>query len=336
MKKPRIPKYRKQKNGPGRYRAFIQIDGQRVYLGKYDSPESHTKYHRIIAEWSEAGYRLLLKADDDITIAELVARFWDHAKTHYHKDDGSISGELRNYRTCIRDLRTVYDDILVAEFSPKCLKVVRQLMIDRGLCRKNINSMVGRIKRIFKWGVENELVPVTVYRTLETVRNLQRNRSGAKESVPKQPVSQKHIIAVKPYVSSPVWAMIRFQLATGARPGEILAIRQCDIETANNDIWTYSPEKHKTEYKGFTRTIFINAHAQKVINPIMECKAKTDYIFSPTDAELEMREKRYQNRKTPLSCGNRQGTNRKDNRKVQWKQSPRRICPGLCRRPQTN
>src|SRR3954452_20709072 len=44
----RIPSYR-------HYRpkdlAVVRIDGHDHYLGKYDSPESRERYHRLIAEW---------------------------------------------------------------------------------------------------------------------------------------------------------------------------------------------------------------------------------------------------------------------------------------------
>ena len=43
-----VPKYRhyRPKN-----LAVVRIDNTDQYLGKYDSPESHEKYHRLIAEW---------------------------------------------------------------------------------------------------------------------------------------------------------------------------------------------------------------------------------------------------------------------------------------------
>lgn len=43
----RIPKYRhfKPKN-----LGVVRVDGRDIYLGKYDSPESWEKYHRLIAE----------------------------------------------------------------------------------------------------------------------------------------------------------------------------------------------------------------------------------------------------------------------------------------------
>ena len=49
---PRIPKYRhfKPKN-----LGVVRIDGRDHYLGKFDSPESHERYHRLIAEMLTSG-----------------------------------------------------------------------------------------------------------------------------------------------------------------------------------------------------------------------------------------------------------------------------------------
>ncbi len=48
----RVPRYRhyKPKN-----LGVVRIDGKDQYLGRYDSPESREKYHRLIAEWLSNG-----------------------------------------------------------------------------------------------------------------------------------------------------------------------------------------------------------------------------------------------------------------------------------------
>ena len=45
----RSPRYRKQKAKPGD-RAFVELNGHRVYLGTYGTPESRAKYDRAVAE----------------------------------------------------------------------------------------------------------------------------------------------------------------------------------------------------------------------------------------------------------------------------------------------
>ena len=57
-------------------------------------------------------------------------------------------------------------------------------MIRAGNCRSEINRRVGRIVRMFKWGVSEELVPPLVYEALRTVPGLRKGRSGAREKPP--------------------------------------------------------------------------------------------------------------------------------------------------------
>ncbi len=87
-------------------------------------------------------------------------------------------------------------------------------MIDRGLARRHINQRVNRIRRIFKWGVENELVPAHVLHGLQAVAPLQQGRCAAKETTPVQPVADEQVDAVLSVVSRQVATMIQLQRLT--------------------------------------------------------------------------------------------------------------------------
>jgi len=51
----RVPKYRLHK---GSGQALVQINGQRIYLGVYESAESKEKYRRIVADgWNRRRHR---------------------------------------------------------------------------------------------------------------------------------------------------------------------------------------------------------------------------------------------------------------------------------------
>ncbi len=67
----------------------------------------------------------------------------------------------------MRPLKSLYGKLRVAEFSPLKLKAVRQKMIEADLCRNEVNKRIGRIKRMFKWGVENEVVEPSVFHGLQ-------------------------------------------------------------------------------------------------------------------------------------------------------------------------
>jgi integrase len=76
-------------------------------------------------------------------------------------------------------------------------------------------------------------------------------------------------------------------------------------------VWTYRPSEHKTEHHGHDRVIFIGPKAQQVLMPFLLRPAE-EYCFSPVEADQDRRALRSERRVTPLSCGNRCGTNRKE------------------------
>jgi integrase len=141
-------------------------------------------------------------------------------------------------------------------------------MIAAGLCRSTINQHIGRVRRMFRWAVAEELLPVTTYQALAAVPGLQRGRCAAKEPRPVRPVADEVVEATLPHVSSTVATMVRFQKLTGCRPGEVCIIRPCDIVTSVK-VWRYVPESHKTEHHDRERIIFIGPRAQDVIRPYL-------------------------------------------------------------------
>ena len=255
-KKSFTPSYRRQPRPNGEDDAFVEIDGRRQYLGPYDSPESREKYHRLIAEWEASG-RSLLADPQEITVAEVANQYLKWARSYYVKH-GRVTTEPENAGLAIRPL---YGLTPAAKFGPRSLKAVRQVMIDQGWVRKHINRNVDRIKRMFKWAVAEEVVPPSIYEGLRAVSGLRFGRSGARDNPPVQPVAEDLIEPVKQHVSRPVAAMIEMQLLTGARPGEIVIMRPCDIDRSEG-VWVYRPTEHKTEHHGYERTIYIGPKAQ--------------------------------------------------------------------------
>lgn len=190
-----IPTYRVQTDGRRR-RAFVQLGEKRVYLGRANTRESLQEYHRVVAEWLANG-DTPVAASDDLTVSELLTRFWRYAESYYKKPDGTNSTELRDYRMALKPVRDLYGRRGAAEFGPRALKAVRQRMIDSRNSRRYINHQMGRIKRVFKWAVAEELIEPAVYQRLQAVEGLRRGRSEARESKAVKPVPQVHIDAIK-------------------------------------------------------------------------------------------------------------------------------------------
>jgi len=59
------------------------------------------------------------------------------------------------------------------------LKAVRQVMVQAGHCRNHVNKNVSRIKRMFKWAAEEELIPGSVAQSRWAVAGLRKGRSEA-------------------------------------------------------------------------------------------------------------------------------------------------------------
>ena len=302
----RTPKLRLHKaTGQG----YVELNRKRIYLGRFEAAATREKYHRLIAEWEAAG-RQVLAAPNEITIVEIVQRFWSHAKTHYQTLDGSPTAELENFRQALRPLIYLYGSLKAKDFGPRAIKGMRQKMVESGWSRMYINRQVSRVKSVFRWATEEELIASDIFHGLSAVRGLQRGRTEAHETEPVKPVPESMILAVEPHVSKQVWALIRLQLLSGARAGELVKLRGMDLKPGEN-IWMAELEEHKTAHHGLARRIYFGPQAVAILKEFLQDRPLNAFLFSPAEAETERRRMLHQKRVTALSCGNRPGTNRK-------------------------
>jgi integrase len=304
----RIPKYRKHKQSGKAIVTLPLGGGQRrdVLLGDYGSPASLAEYQRVIAEW-QSGSRLPAAGQaTHLSVSELLTAFLEHAEKHYRKPDGTPTNEIVEYEYTLRPLVELYGLTPAAGFGPLALKTVRQRMIEANWCRTVINHRVNRIRHVFKWAVENELVPPSVYHGLQAVAGLQRGRSKARESKPVKPVPEAVVKETLPFLSRQVAAMVQLQLLTGMRPGEVTVMRGIDLDTSKS-VWLYTPGSdqgelgdHKTAHHGYKRVVALGPKAQLVLRPWLRTNL-TEYLFSPREAEEARHAERRQNRQTPMT-----------------------------------
>jgi hypothetical protein len=65
-------------------------------------------------------------------------------------------------------------------------------MIRLGWCRNVINRQILRVKHVFRWAVENELLDAKVYEALRAVAGLREGKTPARETAPVKPVDEQH------------------------------------------------------------------------------------------------------------------------------------------------
>jgi integrase len=274
-----VPSYRLHRPSG---RAVVTLNGKDHYLGAWNSPQSRVQYDRLISEWVAARNAPVHSTPaDKFTIAQLLLAYLKEAQVTYVKH-GKETSHLHNIRDAITPLNHMYGTELIAQFGPLKLKAVRETWIKKRLCRSTINKHAGTLKRIFRWGTENEMVPPVVNEAIEAVSGLRRGRTDTKESAPVKPVPEAHVDAVKPFVTNLVWAMIELQGRTGMRPGEVVIMRGCDLDTTGK-IWVYKPPSHKTEHMGFERPVYLGPRAQQTVKQFLRPEL-SEYLFNPREA----------------------------------------------------
>jgi hypothetical protein len=160
----RIPKYSLHKASK---QAVVDILGKSYQCGAHNSPESKRAYARIVAEYLAIPSSFVVSKTDP-TIAELLLAYSKFCRVSY----GLVTiSEWWRVKPLLKVLRQLYADIAVREFGPPQFKAVRQYMLDgkhrtvdsrEKLSRNYAKQMSKRLKRIFRWGVSESIVPVEV------------------------------------------------------------------------------------------------------------------------------------------------------------------------------
>lgn len=277
MSRSPVPKYRHASNG----QAFVQHrsiknKAHRSYLGKYGTPESLERYQQFIKR---------LAAGDDLsparpitstpTIDTLIDAYTTHAESYYQRADG-VSPEFDSMIYALKPLHDLFGSELASSFGPRSLVAIRTHLA-KSLARTNINRLLPRIKRFWRWCCENEHVDPSLYSKLLCVRGLAKGQDGVRESKKVQPAAEASMFALLPYLSPVVAAMAEIQYRCGMRPSDVCRMRTCDLDMSD-DVWLYFPHRHKTEHLDITLIKAIPPTAQKILKPWLE---NEPYCFPP-------------------------------------------------------
>ena len=249
LRQRKVPKYALHKPSG---QARVTVDGERIYLGAFNSPASLQRYREIVARWQA---RQRQQSVPDISIGELVILYNEHVKQHYVKAGKPTVGAAlhpggaadpagdRAAHPCAR-LRT-------EEVKGRAGRDGRRRagpQVDQQARQPNPAP--------FKWGVAEEFVPADVLAAISALDGLKAGRSKAAEKLPVLPVSLWDVVAIRKHVPPQVYAMVRLQIRSGARPGEVVRLRTCDLDRRGTT-WQYEVAGHKTEHHGRRRVVFI-------------------------------------------------------------------------------
>ena len=304
----RIPSYRlHRRSGQG----VVTLSGRDIDLGAIGSPESKERYQSEVSKWLANGGRLMPESPvAGLSVNQVLARYREHAEAYYMGVDGKPDARtMWHIKRAIRAVRELFGMSQAAEFGPRALAVVQNHLVTGGFCRKSVNKYIGFIKRAFRWAASQELVPASVWQGLASLEGLRRGRTKAAEPAPIGPVSDKDVDAVQLCLPRQVWGLVQLMRYCGCRPGEAVGIRGIDIDVSG-PVWLWRPPTHKNAWRGHVRTISLGPQAQAVVKDFWKADLQA-FLFSPADADAEIRQARTAARVTPVNQGNRPGSNRR-------------------------
>ncbi|TWT95390.1 site-specific tyrosine recombinase XerC [Botrimarina colliarenosi] len=304
------PKYGRHKSSG---QAVVYVKGREVYLGKHGSPQSRERYREFVEKWlaqqaEEAPTQAALEAEERlaqtinapnlrekrragrvVTLDELIFAYRRFAHGYYVKN-GEVTREAELIDEVTGLLGRRHGKRSVESFGPVDLDEFREWVIDeRDWERKSLNKQIGRVVRMYKWAVKKELCSPAAYQQLAVLGGLAKGRTRARESEPVQPVDDATVGKTIPALPEIVADMVRFQRLTGARPGEVCALRPCDLDRTGK-VWLYRPDSHKTEHHGRERLVPVGPQAQKVLAAYLD-RGQEEHCFSAAETVQRARQR---------------------------------------------
>lgn len=317
MARPRSTTFPNVYHHKGSNQAAVVVNGRTIYLGTWSEPQVWSEAYENVKQIWLANNRTVpagtlrrrnaapppLVVPAGRTIVELLALYDDHAQVYY-----GGSREYENLKDVMSTLRAYFGRLAVSAFTATALDELRRHMAagthlpggkrTRALARTTINSRVGRVLRIFRWGVSRGLVEANKLVELEALESLRAGHCEARETAEVEPVSDDVIDATLPHLPAMVADMVRVQRLCGARPGEICSMKTSEIDRTGK-MWVYRPAKHKNAFRKHTRSIPLGPKARAIIARHIR-PALDAYVFSPRAARAEQYVQMRARRKTKV------------------------------------
>ena len=172
--------------------AYIRLDGRKIQLGKWNSPEAEKAYRQLQAVWAANPTAASMKRGETVLLDQLCLAFL--------QGRGDNKNDHGNYKTAIEVLLSVYSGEPAESFDFSHLEVVRNQFLQRGYSRSHINKLTGMVRGIFYWGVPRKLVPASVAESIRYLKPLKKYQTTAPENAPRQEVPDEVIKQTLPYL----------------------------------------------------------------------------------------------------------------------------------------
>lgn len=202
-----------------------------------------------------------------------------HALKYYRRRDGSPTREHLNYRSVLdRFVRFAGDASPASKINRHQVRAWLDQLAAEQLTRTYIAACLRKLRTVVRWAADLDYLPLTICADLSLVRAPAPGRSQAKEPTTPQPAALQTFAQLLPHL--PTWArsVLHLQMLTGARPSELLELRQREIHTDSSP--RLVPTQHKNAHRNKPRVIPLSPQALNVIEPWRRPFTPDDFVFN--------------------------------------------------------
>ncbi len=259
-----FPRYPRKAHASGNAR--IRIQNRDYYLGAFGSPESHTEYRRLMAEFASGKHVQTPREKHAArtTINSMIGLWLDDAGRK-----NVAARELVQIKLASAPLIRLFGSTHVDDFTAAQLELLRDAMIsgswlndEERAVRKKMSKPIGwsrsytthqvaRVKRLFRWAESHGHAQRGTWEHLRSLGPIPRN-ARVRTARKRQPADfETQVKPCLPFMPPQVAAMVQVQYYAGMRPGEVIAMRRNEVDTTSVEgVWLYRPAHHKTESHG--------------------------------------------------------------------------------------
>lgn len=305
-------------------KARVRLSGADVYLGTWGSPGVQAAYERAIALWLNAGRTWPPPNRQHASVGTLRVAYSAHAQGYYVK-----SGRPTSRAATIETVLELAETFLTPgrpldTITPRELSMFRAWLAShprQRWSRRTINEYVGLLTAAIGWMATDG--PITehdrrevaaAWHVLRAMKPLKKGRSPAvgvpapSEPTPRGAACPKAVETVLPHMHATLAAMVRVQLLTGMRPGELVAMEPRYLSrTKTPDVWCYTvpPHANKTDHAGRERRVMLGPRALEVLRPFLQGRPESSPVFSAREAALQVEQERRATATVYVSPANR-------------------------------
>lgn len=280
-RKPKFPPTIRSVSGRDYIRCSVLGKTTTIPLGPTGSERAQKEYLRICAEIQLRGSTDFLARDisGEASVTELILDYLLSRADDDYRD-------LERAKRALRKVRELYGDQPAKALGPKALRIIRDQWKQETLAYTYVNKLTSEVRRAWKWGVGQELVPVTCWQALQAVEPLRADSTKPRKKV--KPVRVEVVRATVDHCSPVVRDMVLVQQLTGCRPCEVCRMRPMDLDQqwrtlSDVALWLYRCPDHKGTWRDSDRWIPLGPRAQVIVALYLD-RPPERCLFTPRES----------------------------------------------------